>query len=308
MATPQNVLDLAASKIGISGTDNEFNLWYWGFHCYDPNTYPWCAAFASWVLCHAGVPCNASASASGLATQYPRVADEDVRPGDLVVFNWDGRQDIGWCDHVGIVEWSDINGSGYFGTIEGNTGYTAGGEVARVTRYNFTSYFTAFFRPSYDGSSGGGGGYEPTPEPAPGPSAEGTWWDALEGRYDTGGSGDDYAGVPGRPMLYLAIAGVGEYKASDIHNGWWPTVSGYDLNDEEYGVAGAGAPIDMVRIFDPSVKYQTHNLGGGWNDVMVGTYDTGGSGDDFAGQPGVQQDLIRIWRDDGDQPRYNVFS
>lgn len=150
MATVQDVLDLAASKIGISGTDNEFNTWYWGFPCYDPNTYPWCACFVSWVLCHAGVPCNPSASASGVATQYPRVSDEDVQPGDLVVFNWDGRDDTGCCDRVGIVEWSDINGSGYFGTIEGNNRYTAGGEVARVRRYNWTSYFTAFFRPSYD--------------------------------------------------------------------------------------------------------------------------------------------------------------
>ena len=162
MATVQDVLDLAASKIGISGTDNEFNSWYWGFPCYDPNTYPWCATYASWVLVHAGVPCNPSASASGVATQYTRVADEDVQPGDLVVFNWDGRQDTGWCDHVGFVEWSDINGSGYFGTIEGNTGYSAGGEVARVTRYNYSSYFTAFYRPYYDGSSSGGG-YSPEP-------------------------------------------------------------------------------------------------------------------------------------------------
>lgn len=191
MATVQDVLDLAASKIGISGTDNEFNTWYWGFHCYDPNTYPWCAAYVSWVLAHAGVPCTPSASASGVATQYPRVADEDVQPGDLVVFNWDGRQDTGWCDHVGFVEWTDINGSGYFGTIEGNTGYSDGGEVARVTRYNYGDYFTAFFRPSYDGSSSGGG------------SIDDLAWRVINGEFGNGDErraalGDKYDAVQQR--------------------------------------------------------------------------------------------------------------
>lgn len=59
---------------------------------------------------------------------------------------------------------------------------------------------------------------------------------------------------------------------------------------------------------DPTVFYQTHNLGGDWNDVMQGTKDTGGSSDDFAGEYGVAQDAIRIWRESGTQPRYNVFS
>ncbi len=83
----------------------------------------------------------------------------------------------------------------------------------------------------------------------------------------------------------------------DINGNWWPRVDHYDLSDEENGMAGAGAPIDCVRIFDETVHYQTHNKGGGWNDVMIGTYDTGGSGDDFAGQYGVVQDAIRIWRE-----------
>lgn len=303
MASASQVLANAAQYIGISGTDNIFNTWYWGFHCYDPYTYPWCAAYQSYVfVVDSGVDCMASASASGFATQFPRVADEDVEPGDLVIFNWDGRQDTGWADHIGLVEWSDINGSGLFGTIEGNTGYTAGGEVARVTRNNNSSYFTAFYRPWYDG----GGGPTPAPTPTPTPGAQ--WQGELIGFDDTTGSGDDYAGVPGQPLLYVAIGGAGAYQASDIYDGWWPQVSGYDLGDEENGMAGNGNPIDRVRIFDQSVCYQTHNLGGGWNDVMRGTLDTGGSGDDFAGDTGIQQDLIRIWRDNGDQPRYNVFS
>ena len=133
------------------------------------------------------------------------------------------------------------------------------------------------------------------------------WQGDLVGKTDTTGSGDDYAGVFGKPMLYIAIEGAGKYQAHDSH-GWWPTVDKYDLKDEDYGMAGDGKPIDAVRIFDSTVSYQTHNLGGGWNPVMKGLKDTGGSSDDFAGDYGVAQDAIRIWRDKGDQPRYNVRS
>lgn len=164
--TIDEVIAKAASYIGVSGTDNEFNTWYWGYHCYDPNVYPWCAVFQSYVFLNSGFDCAASASAAGFANQFERIPleyENDVQPGDIVVFNWDGRQDTGWCDHVGLVEWANIGLDGCFGTIEGNTGWADGGEVARVTRTNWGSYFTAFFRPYY------GSGYVPEPEPQPAP-------------------------------------------------------------------------------------------------------------------------------------------
>ena len=293
MATPSEYLAKAASYIGIGGTDNIFNTWYWGHHCYDPDVYPWCAAFQSYVGVHdLGMPFEPSASAAGVGWQGTPVADEDVQPGDWVLFTWDGRQDFSWADHIGVVEWSDINGSGYFGTIEGNTG-SGEGIVARCTRYNWGSYGTKFFRPPYNGK----------PEPT-----GGEWQGDVIGRDDTTGAGDDYAGVFGKPIRYIAIDGAGKYQAHDKGGSWWGCVDKYDLNDEEYGMAGAGNPIDAIRIYDSSVSYQTHNLNGEWNDVMHGLKDSGGSSDDFAGEYGVAQDAIRIWRDNGKQPRYNVFS
>ena len=134
------------------------------------------------------------------------------------------------------------------------------------------------------------------------------WQGELVGLEDSTGAGDDYAGVFGRPMRYVAIEGVGEYQAHDQGGDWWPTVSRYDLDDEENGMAGAGNPLDAIRIADPTVCYQTHNMGGDWNPVMQGTKDTGGSSDDFAGEYGVAQDAIRVWRENGEQPRYNVYS
>lgn len=149
MATPSQYLENAARYIGVSGTDNIFNTWYWGHPCYDPNLYPWCATFQSYNAVHdLKMPLSASAAVSGIISQCTRVADEDALPGDYVAFNWDGDQDFSWADHIGVCEWLDIKGSGYFGTIEGNTN-TEDGEVARCTRYNFGSYATAFFRPPY---------------------------------------------------------------------------------------------------------------------------------------------------------------
>lgn len=153
MATANEYIEKAASYIGISGTDNIFNTWYWGFHCYNPNVYPWCAAFQSYVGVHdLDMPFGASASAAGVANQGERIPDSEARAGDWVLFNWDGRQEFGWADHIGVVEWSDINGSGYFGCIEGNTG-GGEGEVMRTTRYNWGSYATAFYRPPFGASA-----------------------------------------------------------------------------------------------------------------------------------------------------------
>lgn len=152
MASPQEYLAQAAKYIGISGDQNIFNHWYWvelNGYDYDPG-WAWCACFQSYVGVHdLGMSFNPSSSAAGVAWQGMEVADEDVQPGDWVLFNWDGRQDFGWADHIGVVEWSDINGSGYFGTIEGNCNDC----VCRCTRYNNGSYATKFFRPPYSEQS-----------------------------------------------------------------------------------------------------------------------------------------------------------
>ena len=158
-------------------------------------------------------------------------------------------------------------------------------------------------------ASGGASGGSPTGGGSGGSQPSGGEWQGdMVGRDDTTGAGDDYAGVFGKPMRYIAVEGAGTYQVHDKGGSWWPKVSRYDLSDEDGGMAGAGNPIDALRIDDPTVCYQTHNLGGDWNDVMKGTKDTGGSSDDFAGDMGVAQDAVRIWRESGGQPRYNVFS
>ncbi|MBQ9042701.1 MAG: hypothetical protein IJ111_07790 [Eggerthellaceae bacterium] len=139
------------------------------------------------------------------------------------------------------------------------------------------------------------------------------WQGDVIGREDTTGCHDDYAGVLGKPILYIAIDGVGEYQVSDIHHdAFWPMIDHYDLSDEEHGYAGDNQPIDKLRIKDPTVYYQLHELGkplDEWHEVMHGLVDSSKYGDDFAGESNVKHDLVRIWRDEGQpQPRYNVYS
>lgn len=263
MATADQYIEKAASYIGISGTDNIFNTWYWGRHVHDPYTYPWCAAFQSYVGVHdLGMPFTASASAAGVATQGTRVADEEARKGDWVLFNWDGRQEWGWADHIGVVEWSDINGSGYFGTIEGNTGLSAGGEVARCTRYNFGSYATSFWRPPYDGA--------PAPEP-PSPEPE-----AVKFRIRQGGKwlGENETGERGKPIQGIAIAMPGWYQVCTRDHGWLERVDGYNVDDEENGFAGWNdSPVIAVRCYystpEPATqylyaRYRVSDVGADW--------------------------------------------
>jgi hypothetical protein len=105
---------------------------------------PWCAIFASYaydvgagvVLCRgwsgAGVAPRGVAYVPTLAAWLKatgRVID-DPRPGDLVVFDWDG----GEPDHVGLVVRPTAEG---VDTVEGNTGLgndADGGEVMRRAR------------------------------------------------------------------------------------------------------------------------------------------------------------------------------
>lgn len=269
MATVKQYIEKEASYIGVSGTDNIFNTWYWGRHVYDPYTYPWCAAFQSYNAVKIGLPnFKPSASAAGVANQGRRVADSEVQPGDWVIFNWDGRSDTGWADHIGLVEWFD-HSSGYFGTIEGNTGTTPGGTVARCTRYNYGSYFTAFFRPAYDGAA-------PPDPPKPQPS----------------GSIKLHTASTGNPLQYYSAWTDGatlDVQAYTRANGWLPTLSNpSNINDLEYGAVGDGSDITKLYMYlwspneDHAIKYRA-KINGVWLPWMIDDYDTSGSGDTFAG-------------------------
>ena len=108
-----------------------------------------------------------------------------------------------------------------------------------------------------------------------------SWLPEMVGWYDRGGSGDDYAGIIGVPILWFACD-AGRYRVFTEGSGWLPWVNDYDIGDLDYGCAGDGSPITAVEVEDDDTKYQVH-VSAGWYPEMQGQHDTGGSSDTFAG-------------------------
>lgn len=201
---------------------------------------------------------------------------------------------------------SSFNINEFGGVYDGEFGDQTGWESDIQPFYEFANVIV-HYNGGADGEGGGGGQIDPTPTPG-----TDEWQGDVIGRTDTTGAGDDYAGVYGEKVLYIAIDGVGNYQVHPLghdEDNWLPFVNRYDLNDEEYGMAGDGRPIDGLRITDPSVSYQVHTIDGRWHEVMHGTSDTSEYGEDYAGVYGLAIDAVRVWREDSDrQPRTNVYS
>lgn len=155
-------------------------------------------------------------------------------------------------------------------------------------------------------AAGDGAKPAPAPEPEPAPvtippiryrvytNIDG-WLPEMIDRYDTGGSLDTWAGNC-NPITYLAMNFPGWYQVKTEAQGWLPRVTRYDVNDYETGCAGDGSPIVAIRCYyetpNPSVtgwqkiEYAAANCLDTFMSPMQDLTDTGGSGDDFAGNGG----------------------
>lgn len=167
MTTPNDVLKKAAGEIGYYAPNDpepgsKYGRWMakltgesW---LAGPSTSIWwCMIFVSWCFYTSGMTnipglpnynCdNFKSKASSIRVPNKR----DAKPGDIVLFDWNGD---GSCDHVGIVE---KNYGDYIQTIEGNTsGSNAGSQssgngVWRRTRS--WGSINSVFRPKYTGNS-----------------------------------------------------------------------------------------------------------------------------------------------------------
>ena len=134
----------ALRHVGVRETPPGSNRTMFG-RWFGVDAVPWCAIFVSYcfdvgggvVLCRgwpgAGVTPRGVAYVPTLAAWLRatgRWVDGDPKPGDIVIFDWDG----GLPDHAGIVV--GVTG-GRLQTVEGNTGVgndTNGGEVMRRER------------------------------------------------------------------------------------------------------------------------------------------------------------------------------
>lgn len=124
----KKIVETAAGEIGTKGTgrygaSNKYNTWFYGYDVGDQKL-DWCVVFVQWVFSKAY---TMHVVAQGVKTAFVpyvistakrlkkfRTDAKEVRPGDLIVFDFNGN---GQGDHIGIVE--KVCAS-YVQTIEGN--------------------------------------------------------------------------------------------------------------------------------------------------------------------------------------------
>lgn len=122
----------------------------------------------------------------------------------------------------------------------------------------------------------------PTPSPEPSPTTQ------VVFRLSTDSKGKKWLseGVKAsgtKAIRWLAVKNAGRYRVCTIRNGWLPWVNAYDPSDLENGCAGDGSKITGVEIENEGVAYAVRVRGRTWYPEMHGTHDTGGTGDNFAG-------------------------
>ena len=99
MTTASQMIKAAESHLG----EGPWPTWnWWNRTQYQAGSgWPWCAAFQSKIATECGLKHTDSPSASGFANQFTRV--NSPKMGDIVTFNWDGRTQTNWMDHVALV-------------------------------------------------------------------------------------------------------------------------------------------------------------------------------------------------------------
>lgn len=153
MTTAAEVLRVAAGELGTKESPANSNKTKYGaWYGLDRN--PWCAMFCSWVMHTAGYPLEIQ-TGKGFAwtpagVAYAKragkwVGRDDLKPGDLIFFNFDN--DAG-PEHVGFVKTRHAPGD--YTTIEGNTAVgndANGGQVMERRRKG--AMILGGLRPSY---------------------------------------------------------------------------------------------------------------------------------------------------------------
>ena len=150
--TEKELLRIATAEIGTKenpagSNEVKYNTWYYGREV-SGKAYPWCMVFVQWVFDRAGIAVPIKTASCGAllnaAKSNGRAVKGGYRPGDVVIYDFDGN---GSTDHCGIVE--AVNGK-LITAIEGNTGSgnnADGGQVQRRTRN--VSEIVGAWRPVY---------------------------------------------------------------------------------------------------------------------------------------------------------------
>ena len=148
-------LDVALGEVGYSAPDDPEEGSKYGRWMADvtgeawlrgPSTEVWwCCMFVSWCMAQAGVESTGFPSYNTdlvLASGPRLVYREDARPGDIVIWDWDGNSAT---DHIGIVKEHEPGALGRLVTVEGNYRNS----VAIVDRSDVWGCVSAVIRPDY---------------------------------------------------------------------------------------------------------------------------------------------------------------
>lgn len=117
----------------------------------------WCDTFVSYIMIKlgatalTGTECGVQRHVSIFSKLGIWIEDGNItpRPGDIIVYNWDGttQPNDGFADHIGFVE--TVSGRNIT-TIEGNKGVP--GTVARRSIVVGAGFIRGYARPKYSGS------------------------------------------------------------------------------------------------------------------------------------------------------------
>lgn len=155
MGTVKQLLDVARSTLGEKEYPKNsnivrFNDWYWGKGKYGEWA-AWCAVWVAWCCDKANVKLPIRTASCGELMNAAKKANmwvvSNFQPGDLVIFDWSGKQTT--TNHVGIVE--EVIPDYGVQTIEGNTSTSDnsnGGEVMR--RRRASKFIIGAVRPVFD--------------------------------------------------------------------------------------------------------------------------------------------------------------
>lgn len=243
MTTASQMIRAAESHLG----EGPWPTWsWWNRTQYNAGTgWAWCAAFQSKVATECGLKHTDSASAAGFGGQFKRV--KTPKAGDIVTFNWDGRDDVSWCDHVALVTGV---GQNCIYTIDGNSGGdNLSSTVRRNTYWLNASYFCAFWRPTYAAEK-----FIPSISVR---DYDGKWRGPT--RYGT-------AGEYGKNIAYLVTNATGGrgYRVKPWRYGWLNYIVKNDRKDLDYGCAGNGHAVHGIEITDPRIDFRFHIKGLKW--------------------------------------------
>lgn len=151
MKTVTNLLSIARKEIGNTESPAGSNRTKYG-KWFGLDGYAWCMMFIQWVFAQAGVKLPKRTASCGDLMNAAKSAGcwvvRDFQPGDVVIFDFSGKQKT--TQHCGIVE--EVLSDYGVQTIEGNTSVSGsqdnGGMVCRKDRRD--KYIIGAVRPVFD--------------------------------------------------------------------------------------------------------------------------------------------------------------